>query len=308
MKTLAIINPASSGGRTNGRWPDLAARLASTIGPFESRFTSAPGDATQITRVALQSGFDRIIAVGGDGTMNEVVNGFFEDDGSPIAPDAWLGPLPCGTGGDFRRTLGIDKRTDRMVAHMLSKEPRRIDVGRISFVDDEGREDARMFINIASFGLAGIVDRKVNDAPKWMGGTPAFLFGTLRALVGYRNQGVRIRVDDEDANEMAILNLAVANGRYFGGGMHIAPRAEVDDGLFDIVALRASPLESLRGIAKIYRGTHLDDENVFFTRAKKLVAEPLSADDHVLLDIDGEAPGRLPATLTIRAGALALRA
>lgn len=306
---VLVVNPRAGAGAAQRVLPALQRALEREGARFEVRLTEAPRDATRIVREVLKAGEHAGIAVvGGDGTLSEAVNGFFEEDGSAIAEDVWLSPLPCGTGGDFRKTIGRSKDIDTMARQLVGAEVRRVDVGWLSFVDDDGEPAQRAFINIASFGLGGIVDRKVNEGPKWMGGTAAFLLGTLRAMIGYRNQHVRVTVDDEAPYELAILNLAIANGRYFGGGMHIAPRATIDDGLFDIVGLKMSALESLTRTHEIYRGTHLSRDDVWHTRARRVYAEPVKEGEIVLLDIDGEAPGALPATFEVKAGALSLRA
>ena len=305
---VLVVNPRAGAGAAERRLPALRSALEAGGARIEVQTTRGPRDATRIVREVLRAGASGVAVVGGDGTLNEAVNGFFEEDGAAIAPGAWLAPLPCGTGGDFRRTLGIPKDVDGMVEALLHAEPRPVDVGWLTFVDDDGAAQQRAFLNIASFGLGGIVDRRVNDGPKWIGGTPAFLLGTLRAMVGYRNQRVRVTVDDEPPRELAILNLAVANGRYFGGGMHIAPRATIDDGLFDVVALELTAAQSLKNIGAVYGGTHLGRRGVWHTRGARVVAEPIVAGERVLLDVDGEAPGALPATFEVRAGVLSLRA
>jgi diacylglycerol kinase family enzyme len=174
-------------------------------------------------------------------------------------------------------------------------------------VDHDGREAQRAFLNIASFGLSGLVVRVVDENPKWIGGTPAYLFGTLRAMRRYRNQRVRIALDDGEPRETNVLTVAIANGRFFGGGMKVAPNAEIDDGLFDVVTLAQAPLESLAMSADIYRGTHLGRGGVSCVRAKRIVAAPVDEGDVVLIDLDGEQPGRLPATFEVVPGALLLR-
>lgn len=306
---VLVVNPRAGAGAAKRRLPALRAALQARGARFDVRETDAPMAATRIVREALRAGDHAGVAVvGGDGTLNEAVNGFFDEDGAPIAPDAWLAPLPCGTGGDFRRTLEIGKDVDAMAAHLVDSAPRPIDVGWLTFVDDDGDEAQRAFINIASFGLGGIVDRNVNASPKWMGGTPAFLLGTVRAMVGFTNQRVRITVDDAPARELAVLNVAVANGRYFGGGMHVAPRAVIDDGLFDVVALTSTAWRGLPKMGRIYAGTHLPGADVWHTRGAKVVAEPAVPGERVLIDCDGEAPGALPATFEVRVGALRLRA
>ena len=305
---VLVVNPRAGAGAAERRLPALRRALDEGGARYDVQLTKAPRDATRIVREALaDETYAGVAVVGGDGTLNEAINGFFDEDGTPVRPDAWLGPLPCGTGGDFRRTLGISKDVDSMVPGLLAARPRPVDAGWLTFVNDDGDDDHRAFINIASFGLAGIVDRKVNDGPKWIGGTPAFLLGTLRAMVGYKNQRVRVTVDDEEPRELAVLNLAVANGRYFGGGMHIAPRATIDDGLFDVVALELGTVAAVRHMPDLYRGTHLSAEGVWHTRGARVFAEPVRENERVLLDIDGEAPGALPASFEIRAGALRLK-
>ena len=303
-----VVNPSAGAGEAARLLPLLRRAFDAAGASVQVLQTKAPRDATAIVRRVLRAGEHQGVAVvGGDGTLSEAVNGFFDEDGAPIHGGAWLAPLPCGTGGDFRRTLGIPKAADKMVRWFLDARARPVDVGWLEFVDDAGQPDQRAFINIASFGLGGIVDRKVNDTPKWMGGTPAFLLGTLRAMVGYANQRVRVTVDDQPPRELAVLNLAVANGRYFGGGMHVAPRAKIDDGLFDVVAIQLDRLGAVRMTPALYRGTHLSNEGVWHTRGARVYAEPVDPSERVLLDVDGEAPGALPATFRILPGALQLR-
>lgn len=304
---LLVVNPRAGAGAAEERLPALRSALEEAGARFDVALTRGPRDATRIVREALIAGARGVAIVGGDGTLNEAVNGFFDEDGAPIATDAWLGPLPCGTGGDFRRTLGISRRIDPMVTRMLWARPRRVDVGWLRYVDDQGDPAQRAFINIASFGMSGLVDRVVNDSPKWMGGTPAFLLGTLRAMVRYKNQRIRLRLDEGEPREASVLTVAVANGRFFGGGMQVAPRARIDDGQFDVVTLAQSPVESLKMTGDIYLGAHLDRDGVSCVRARRVTAEPIDPSERVLIDLDGEAPGMLPATFELLPGALLLR-
>ncbi|HEY8429087.1 MAG TPA: diacylglycerol kinase family protein [Sandaracinaceae bacterium] len=303
---VLVLNPRAGAGAAGERLPALRRALEEAGARFDVALTGGPRDATRIVRDALERGVRGIAVVGGDGTLNEAVNGFFDERGEPIAPEAWLGPLPCGTGGDFRRTLGIGKRVGPMVTRMLWARPRRVDVGWLVYTDDEGRTAQRAFLNIASFGMSGLIVRLVNEGPKWMGAKPSFLLGTYRGIVRHRNQRVRVTLDDGEPREHAPLTVAVANGRFFGGGMQIAPRAEIDDGFFDVVSLDMSPWESLALTTAIYRGTHLARPDVTCTRARRVRAEPLDG-ERVLIDLDGEGPGMLPATFEIRPRALLLR-
>ena len=302
-----VVNPRAGAGIAARRLPRLVDALRRCGTRPEVHSTERAGHATELVRQLLRGGAAGVAVVGGDGTLNEAVNGFFDEKGHPVAPGAWLGPLPWGTGGDFRKTVGIPLEPEAMAQRLVRAEPRPIDVGWITFVDHRGQPAQRAFLNVASFGIGGLVDRLVNESPKWMGGRGAFLVGSLRAMTRYRNRLVRFRVDGEPAREARIINVAIANGRFFGGGMHIAPEAAIDDGLFDVVGLeRQGLLDQLTLARPLYDGTLLQCEGVSFARGAKIVAEPLEGLP-VELDVDGEAPGRLPATFEVRSGVVRLR-
>ncbi len=305
-RTVVIVNPRSQGGAAGRHWPHLAERIRRSIA-FDALQTRGPGDATRLTREALRGGAERVVALGGDGTINEVANGFFED-GKPIAPHAALGILPYGTGGDFRKTVRIAKDFDQAVAVLAADQRRTIDLGRLDFATANGGRDSRIFVNIASFGMSGVVDRMVNRSQKRFGKI-SYLIATTRGMLEYDNQRVRMTFDGNaaDALEMTVNTVAIANGRYFGGGMFIAPEAEVDDGLFDVVALGDLGFtDMIFNSRHLYAGTHLSMKNVSHRRARTVHAEPLSARSIVELDVDGETPGRLPATFTVAPQALNL--
>lgn len=306
-RTVVIVNPNSANGSLGRRWPELASVLRRHLA-FDEVRTKGPGDATELTRQALADGAARVVAIGGDGTINEVVNGFFDDEGTAISGEAALGIVPFGTGGDFRKTANLPKDTERAAAILARGATRRIDVGRLDFVTRDGASARRMFINIASFGISGMVDRLVNQSSKALGGRLSFALATAVAGMRYDNRRVRMVFDEreDDAVEMTINSVAIANGRYFGGGMFIAPDAELDDGRFDVVALGDFSLRDflLHG-RRLYNGSHLELDKVSHRRAQTVRAEPL--DHHeVELDVDGETPGVLPATFTIVPSALEL--
>ena len=307
---LLIVNPSAGAGRAHARLAELERALRDRGADFETATTHRGGHATELTRQALERGLAGVAVVGGDGTFNEAVNGFFTPDGTRIGEGAWLAPLPAGTGGDFRRSAGLREDVPGMVDTLLHSRPRPIDCGWLSFIGDDGAPQQRAFLNIASFGMGGVVDRIVNRTPKWLGGRATFLLGSLRGMREYSQRRVRITLDDGPSRVTRVVNFAVANGRFFGGGMEIAPHAALDDGRFDVVGLEEmSTFQTIALSSKIYRGAHLNTPGVTSARAKKVFAEPLDTDgQHVLLDIDGEAPGRLPATFEIRTGALMLRA
>ena len=310
-RVRAIVNPRSSGSHTAERWPELAAQLKQRLGAFDTVFTDGPMAALHLTSAALKDGVDHIIAVGGDGTVNEVVNGFF-DKGRPINPHAVLSVITSGTGADFRRTFGTPVERDLQIQRIVEGDAHAIDLGLLTYRDDATAEiRRRYFDNVASFGLSGVADKAVNQLTfaKKFGGKTAFIWGTLKALLSYKGQRVRLRVDDQFDEVLDINTVAVCNGCYFGGGMNIAPDAKPDDGLFDIIVVRkASLFQILKGLPSIYSGKHLNKtKHVFMLRGRKVTAEPVRSSDEVLLDVDGEAPGRLPATFEIVPRAILLK-
>ena len=307
FRTFVVLNPNSSNGATRKRWPEIQAAIRDALGgPFDHAATTRPMEATTLTRDALREGYEMIVAIGGDGTNNEVVNGFFDEDGEPIRPgEPVMGLLPSATGGDFRKTVGLGSELAANAAALAGRHTRTIDVGRTTFVDHDGNETRRFFINITSFGIGGVVDAYVNRSTKRLGGKASFFIGATKAMLAYRNRLVRIRLDDGPAEERRINNIAVANGRFFGGGMQVAPAAELDDGLFDVVTFGdLTKFQYLRLAGSIYKGEHIGRDKISHARAKKVVAE---SDETVLIDMDGEQPGKLPITLEVVPGAIRLK-
>lgn len=308
MKLRLILNPRAGGGTARRRVSAVRLALKEQGIEHDLRETRGPQDGARLVREAREEGVDCIAVVGGDGTLNEVSQGYLNADGTPCSgPDLAL--IPSGTGGDFRRTFGIEGDATSIVRRLSEAEPRPLDLGILELEADSGERRVRAFLNITSFGLGGLTDRIVNESPKWMGGKAAFFLGTLRAMVSYRNAPVRVLVDGKLHLEGPILNVAIANGRYFGGGMMIAPEADPSDGLFDVVALY--DLTRVQGIAlaqHIYRGTHIGQPGITVARGSVVEAMPLRPREPVLIDMDGETPGRLPLVARIAKGALRIRA
>ena len=301
-----IVNPKAGRGLRDEDLQSLRSRFTAHGLTAEFMLTAAPGHATELARVSRAAGCAVIAVVGGDGTMNEVVQAYIDDDGQPLAGPP-LAILPAGTGGDFRRTLGLGKNLDEAVGRIRHGADHPADLGLVHFKNDEGKDTLRAFLNSVSFGLGGLVDRIVNRSGKRFGGTVSFLLGTVQGLVEYSNQAVRIVVDGELFYEGRVVNAAVCNGRYFGGGMCIAPITDPSDGRFEVVALgNLSVLEVLGLTGVIYQGAHLGKDRVNVTHGTVITIEPLGSDP-VLMDCDGEAPGRLPAKITILPGAVKLR-
>jgi YegS/Rv2252/BmrU family lipid kinase len=312
MKPFLIVNPRSANGATGRHFDDIASAVRSAVGEHGHAFTERPMHAIELTRRALREGADLVIAVGGDGTVNEVVNGFFEEARPgeaprPVRAGAALGLLPLGTGGDFRRSAGLD-RDLRSCAPRLKGERRPIDVGRIDLVDGNGRPAARYFVNVAEVGVGSDVVRIANSSSKVLGGKLTFALASLRALAGWSDVPVRWSFDGGAAEEGAVTTFAIANGRCFGGGMIVAPEAKLDDGLFHITIWRGYGLSDfvLRG-ASMYDGSHVRLKGTRTATARSVHLDPgAQARGPVNVEADGELIGRLPATFTVVAGALRL--
>jgi YegS/Rv2252/BmrU family lipid kinase len=306
-----ILNPAAGGGRMHAHWPRLARAIEDRLGAFELTRTTREGEASGLARKLAERGARLVIAVGGDGTAGEVADGLIEArEAGADSPE--LAILPYGTGADFARNLDLGANAFDAVEKLASGTTRSIDAGRVSYVSDAGEARRRCFLNIASLGLSGPTDRAVN-ALKRRGGRQSkfvYLYQSLKELLRYRLKDVRIVLDGESAIEAKIAVVAVANGRFFGGGMMIAPDAELDDGLFDVVVFRGtSKLKMIADMNLVYSGAHKRHKLVTIKRARSVVVEPLGGDAHdpVLLDIDGESPGRIPARFDILPAALRLR-
>ena len=312
MKTLAVINPRSAGGRTGRDTQGIARRLAEVTGPLSIAITSGPNDATQITSHALAEGYERIVAVGGDGTINEVVNGFFHD-GELINPEAEFALLNLGTGGDFRKTFDIDAGLDASLERIAEGRVRRIDVGRMSFVTADGRSGTRHFANIASFGLSGDVVDRVNRSTlmKRISGQFVYTWASLAGVLRYKAKPVRLKVDNVFDDVVTISTCAVCNGQFFGGGMRVAPDAAPDDGMLDVIIIGDAPLrDTMKSMNQIYTGEHVGNPNVRVFRGQKIIATPVEATGGkpVLIEADGELPGRLPAHFEVLPKAIKFRA
>jgi diacylglycerol kinase (ATP) len=294
-----IANPASGAGRTLRALPRLEPRLVAAIGPFERAWTKGPRDAERLAREAVRAGVDRLVVAGGDGTAAEVVSGLL---GASLGSYAEIAFLPLGTGADFHRTLDIPRKPEDAIAALASGKGRRIDVGFARYVDESGEERTSHFLNVASAGLSGVVTRHVRGS-KALGARLAFLIGTLVGLVTFRASALRIRVDGSSVFEGDAALAAVANGRYFGGGMHVAPEARPDDGLLDLVLVPALPKRVLvTRLPRLYRGTHLSVPGVALYRGRRVELEPIG--EPALGEIDGEPVARLPMTVEVRPGAL----
>jgi diacylglycerol kinase (ATP) len=307
VKLRLIVNPKAGNGAARRRVPDISQALERAGVAHDVAETRRPGDAKRLLEAARQDGVDCVGVVGGDGTLNEVSQGYLDAEGK-VRPGPDLALIPAGTGGDFRKTFGLGDGIEEAVRRIVESEPQPLDLGVLELAADDGARIVRAFLNITSFGIGGLTDRIVNETPKWMGGRAAFFVGTLRAMVVYRNAPVVVHVDGEEFHRGRVLNVAIANGRYFGGGMMVAPEADPSDGQFDVVVLGDLGRAGAVGLSgKIYKGSHIGRDQVFSTRGARVEAVATHTGEPVLIDMDGETPGRLPLTARVAPGALRIR-
>lgn len=310
MLPLVIVNPKSAGGSTRDNWSAIASDIRTHFGPFQVAFTKAAGDGSNIAMMAAEAGRKFIIACGGDGTINEVANGILDS-----GIDVEFGVLPSGTGGDFRRSLGMPQSTREAARALRNGKPRWIDVGRITFQSHNDETVSRYFLNVSSFGLAAsIIERvKSNKALDWLPlggvrGRAGFALSTLQEVVGLDPVTVRVKIDGREEKLLQTVNFCVANARYFGGGMMIAPKAKLDDGYFDLVNIGdIRTAKIILNAYTLYKGSHLDLSEVKSSLAKKIEVLPASPGDEIHLETDGELPGKLPAVYEIIPKALRIR-
>ena len=300
---LFIVNPTAARGRAVQVWEEARRELGRRGIAFAEHVTGGPGEAAGVARAAFSDGVTRVVAVGGDGTLNEVINGYFDESGRAINRLSAVGLLPSGTGSDFRRTLGLATTADALRA-LARGRTRSLDAARIAFAGGVGL--SRHLINLASFGLGGDAVRLVSDWrgrwPRWVGGRARFVAAALCALGRYRNVGVRVSLDEGRELRVESNLIVVANGRYAGGGMMFAPGAELDDGLLDVVLTDGvSRLEIVRELSRVGRGGHLRNPKVSLVRARAVTIE---SDPPLAVEVDGEPAGQTPARLSVLPGAV----
>jgi len=308
---LVIVNPTSAGGATGRAWPRLASVLRTHFGAFEVMFTKRAGDGRVIAEGEARAGRGLLIACGGDGTVSEVAGGIIAS-----GADAVLGLLPSGTGGDFRRTLRIPSRDADAAAALRRGRTVAIDAGRVEYRNGRGENESRCFVNVASCGIGGDVIRRVKASKnEWLpvrggqllGGRAAFAAASVRAAFAYERPRVRVSLDGGPERTLPVTSFCIANGRYFGGGMKIAPEAKLTDGLFDAVAVGdLGTLSILANSYRLYLGTHLGMKEVSRTLCSRMSVRAGGL-EKILLEVDGELAGSLPASFEIMPRALRVR-
>ncbi|MCP3987180.1 MAG: diacylglycerol kinase family lipid kinase [bacterium] len=294
-RTLVIVNPASRSGRTHKTFDAVEARLRDALGPLEIDWTKTPRDAERLAREGARAGVERILVAGGDGTASDVVAGVLAAD---LMDEVQIGFLPLGTGKDLVRGLGLAMEVDEAIMDIAAGRTRQIDAGRLHYHDSEGTPCTTSFINSATLGISGLTCRMVNETSKQMGGTVAFLMGTLRSLARFRPAPVQLVLDGEEIYEGDVVLATACNGPFFGSGMRCAPAARFDDGLLDVVVIPGfGKAELVSKLPRLYAGTHLEVPGVLGFQGRELVANAAPGSQH--LEIDGEPLGCAPARFEV---------
>ena len=290
-KTAFIVNPHAGNGSAGSTWPFIEALAKDRLGPFEAYMTKGPGEAAIFAKNAVGEKTKRLVCVGGDGTLNEVVNGIMMNEES-VRSELMLGFIPNGTGCDFIRTVSIPQDIEQAMDLIASGRTRRIDLGILLLKNHKGRDRCQYFHNIASFGLGGEVAQRVNRMTKSLGPFISFMWATVISVFLYGTKRIRILIDGSFEKEVSVWNVVVANGKYHGGGMWVAPDASVCDGLLHVTIIGDLTIpEVFLNLSKLYNGRIYGISKVITRTCQKVAA---ISDEKVLLEVDGEQPGMLP--------------
>lgn len=297
--TVFLVNPASANGSTGRRWPELARRAAAAGLEGDTRFSERPGHLAELAREAALGGVERLVVVGGDGSVNEVANGLV---GLSRQPEVAI--VPRGTGWDFSRTFGVPRAVDEAVRVALEGEVRTIDLGRASYRAWDGSDGSAVFANVASAGMSGAIAKRANETTKALGGKASYLWAIFAVFSGWQASEIEVAVDDE-RRAGRMFDVVVANGRFFGGGLEICPDAEPDDALFDVLTIGdVTRRDLVLTVPKMYRGAHLPHPKAELLRGTRVT---VASDAPLPIELDGEQPGTTPVTFDVVPRAFRLR-
>lgn len=292
MSTIAVVvNPIAGGGQGKKAWRAILPRLHAEFDKVVHGLSSDADDLKRMTRAFIADAPDLLLIIGGDGTLSNVLNGLIADD-KLLNPAVKLAYLNAGSGGDFARQFPR-QHLKGFVARIVKNESIQTNIGKIT----SAHNPVHYFINISSCGLSGYILQATakNAWLKKINGRLSYFVQAVTGLMKYNQSRVRIQIDDKPSFECSMLLLAVCNGPFFGGRMHIAPLAKLNDGLLDVVLFRDfTKLEAVLKLPRIYTGGHLLDKNVYYTQGKKVSIEPLTGSE-VRIEADGEGVGVLPA-------------
>jgi diacylglycerol kinase (ATP) len=301
-KPTVILNPVSAGGRTHRNQETIVQAIRERIqDEFDLKITRAPLDGTKLAMEAIRTNSELLIAVGGDGTIQEVVNGILADN---LSAYCRLGIISSGTGHGFAQSLGLPNSLSEQLDVALYGSARKVDVGKVTFLNHEGSCGMRYFINECQLGIGGDVVQRVQRNHKQLGGKLGFGLGTIETALHHRNQSIIYKIDGATPVSSSLTGIAIANGAFTGGGMNLAPAARVDDGWLNLLLMEEmSVAERLCSFPKIYSGQHIQLEKFKYQKMHSISA--ISA-EKVLVEADGELLGTTPCTIEIIPASIAV--
>ena len=298
LHAKVIVNPVAGANSTRRKWLRISQLLKRVGLSFDYEYTEGVGHAIELARAAASDGYQYLVAVGGDGTVNEVANGILSSTNSTTA----LGIVSTGTGSDFVRSVGIPRDYTSACSFLTSNRRLLIDVGVVEY-QRQGQTLKRFFVNAAGAGFDAAVVEATEKLPKYFGGTVPYLAGLVRTLFRYRNKPIVLRIGDK-VESARVLNVVVANGCYLGGGMRIAPEASLNDNLLDVVVVgNIGKFELLKALPTVYKGTHINHPKVKMAKASRISIE---SSEPILVYADGELLGKGPASFGIVPAALSI--
>jgi diacylglycerol kinase (ATP) len=311
-----IVNPKAGRGAIGRALPRIKEVVEAEELEYTIVQTDEPGHAEQLARDAVKSGCTFIVAVGGDGTVHEVVNGMMGEDG-PVAPDVVLGVVPSGSGSDFVKTFGLPTMPEEAARNLAGKNVwGALDIARVRYRDKDGKEAMRWFANIAEAGIGAHVVVAAAKMPRWLGGR-AYRLAAMRALIGYRPQAAHLEFNGRKGRGVrpdtplepgtlagTVTMVVIANCQFYGGGLRVAPRAIPSDGMLDVLVGEGTKREALRALRKMPMGAHVPSKQF----AEYLVDRvSLDGPEPLLIEADGEPLGTTPATFDLVKGAIRLK-
>jgi diacylglycerol kinase (ATP) len=297
-RTVFLVNPASAGGSTGRRWPEIAHRAAARGLEGDALISDAPGRLGTLTAEAVAGGARRLVVVGGDGSVNEVVNGLSPEDQVEVAV------IPRGTGWDFVRTFAIPRDLDGAIDVAVGGDVREIDLGVATYRTWAGEEAGSSFANVASAGISGAIAQRANESSKALGGKISYYWATLAVFFGWQTGEMHVTVDGESRTGK-MIDAMICNGRFLGGGMMMCPEAEPDDGVFDVLLIGDVTKRDLAFVLpKTYKGKHLPHPRLELLRGRVVSVE---SEEPLPIELDGEQPGTTPVRLEVVPRALKLR-
>jgi YegS/Rv2252/BmrU family lipid kinase len=293
------VNPSSGNGAAGDAWYGFATEVSLRGYSFEVRFTEKRGDAIRFAREYAEREVETIVAMGGDGTVNEVINGLMTDAG-PSGPKTRLAIASAGTGKDLVRSLGT-RSFKQMLDALDAGQAEPIDLGLLTFVDAEtGEQASRYFANVADMGLGADVARRIDESPsgKAFGGLVSYLIQAVKTIRVFKGKEIRLTLDGEEVFEGPAQMVVFCNGAFFAGGMRIAPLSSLRDGLLDVVVLedvgRRVLLTSL--LPRVYLGKHIGQKGVHHFQATEASIE---TPEPFMVELDGELPGTSPVSVRV---------